>query len=76
MANPNGTTETTHEGRDVTQMLEGAREQIGEATDRARRAVRKADRALGERMQENPLLVLGIAVGVGYVIGRIVSRYR
>ena len=64
------------ESVDVAQMIEGAREQVEEAADRARRAVAKADRALGERMQENPLLVLGIAVGVGYVIGRIFSRYR
>lgn len=74
------TTETTEGGRseprDFGQILEGARDQIGDAADRARRVVRRADRRLHEQMQENPLLVLGVAVGVGYVIGRLFSRYR
>ncbi len=78
MANPNGATETTgaRESLDVAHMIEGARAQVGEATERARRAVTKADRRLVAKVQENPLLVLGVAVGVGYVIGRIFSRYR
>jgi hypothetical protein len=73
MQNPTG---KTSEHRDVATMIEGAREQIGDVTERARRAVAKADRTLSDKMQENPLLVLGIAVGVGYVIGRVFSRYR
>jgi ElaB/YqjD/DUF883 family membrane-anchored ribosome-binding protein len=78
MANPNGATETAdaRESLDVAKMIEGAREQIGDVADRTRRAVAKADRTLTTKVQENPLLVLGVAVGVGYVIGRIFSRYR
>lgn len=78
MANPNGATETAEarESLDVKKMIEGAREQIGDVADRTRRAVAKADRTLTTKVQENPLLVLGVAVGVGYVIGRIFSRYR
>ena len=81
MANPNGTTETAdpteaRESLDVAKMIEGAREQLGDVAERARRAVAKADRTLVTRVQENPLLMLGIAVGVGYVIGRVFSRYR
>jgi ElaB/YqjD/DUF883 family membrane-anchored ribosome-binding protein len=73
---PAETHEQASEHRDLGQILEGARDQLGDAADRARRVARRADRKLQEQMQENPLLVLGIAVGVGYVIGRIFSRYR
>jgi ElaB/YqjD/DUF883 family membrane-anchored ribosome-binding protein len=70
------TTGTRPERRDVGQLLEGAREQLGDVVGRTRRAVTGADRKLTERMQENPLLVLGVAVGVGYLVGRLFSRYR
>ena len=49
-------------------------ESIEDVADRAKRTLAKADKTLGEKMKENPLLVLGAAVGVGYVIGRIFSR--
>jgi ElaB/YqjD/DUF883 family membrane-anchored ribosome-binding protein len=78
MANPDGATETAEarESLDVAKMIAGAREQIGDVAERTRRAVAKADRTLITKVHENPLLVLGVAVGVGYVVGRIFSRYR
>lgn len=75
MANENGGS-TTHEGRDIGKMVERARTQVEDVTDRAKGAVETLDRRLATTMQENPLLVLGAAVGVGYVIGRVFSRVR
>jgi ElaB/YqjD/DUF883 family membrane-anchored ribosome-binding protein len=71
MTNPNG---TQTEERDLAHMLTSAREQIEDVADRAKRTLDRADKTLAEKMQENPILVLGIAVGVGYVIGRVFSR--
>lgn len=49
----------------------------GEAViDQTRRVVVKADRTLKEKMRQNPLLVLGIALGVGYMAGRLYSKFR
>jgi ElaB/YqjD/DUF883 family membrane-anchored ribosome-binding protein len=57
-------------------MVERAREGFEDVTERAKRTLDTVDRTLETRMRENPLLVLGLAVGVGYVIGRIFSRIR
>jgi len=75
MANQNGTaTEARGEGRDVSKIVERARTQVEDVTDRAKDAVETLDRRLATAMQENPMLVLGVAVGVGYVIGRVFSK--
>ncbi len=76
MTNGNGTTKAT--GPDlghVLEMAERAREKVGEAAERAQHAVRKADNLLVAKVRENPILVLSVAVGVGYVLGRLVSRF-
>ena len=75
MPNRNGTTQVS-EGRDVGAVVERARDQIEEVAVRAKRTLATVDRTLESKMRENPLLVLGLAVGVGYVIGRIFSRVR
>jgi len=70
MATDNGHGATTREhAHDVA-------ERLGAVATRARRTLSQADRSLSTKMQENPLLVLGIAVGIGYVIGRVFSRVR
>lgn len=74
MPNNNGT--TTSERGDLGDMVDRARGNVEDFAGRARDAIQTADRTLQTKMRENPLLVLGIAVGVGYVIGRIFSRVR
>ena len=74
MPNRNGTTATSE--RDLGAMVERAREGFDDVTGRAKSALNTVDRTLETRMRENPLLVLGLAVGVGYVIGRVFSRIR
>lgn len=74
MPNQNGTTATSE--RDLGAMVDRAREGFEDVTDRAKRTLSTVDRTLETRMRENPILVLGLAVGVGYVIGRIFSRIR
>jgi ElaB/YqjD/DUF883 family membrane-anchored ribosome-binding protein len=75
MPNNNGST-TTERGADLGEMVDRARDNVEDFAGRARDAIQTADRTLQQKMRENPLLVLGIAVGVGYVIGRIFSRVR
>jgi ElaB/YqjD/DUF883 family membrane-anchored ribosome-binding protein len=74
MANPNGNPQVGT--RDVQEMVERARTEIEDVADRAKRTLDDVDQRLSRTMQENPLLVLGAAVGVGYVIGRLFSRFR
>lgn len=76
MPNRNGTTQVSDTGRDVAAVVERARDQMEEVAVRAKRTLATVDRTLESKMRENPLLVLGLAVGVGYVIGRIFSRVR
>lgn len=73
MANENA---TTQERPELGKMVERARTKVEDATDRAKDAVETLDRRLADTMQENPMLVLGVAVGVGYVIGRVFSKVR
>ncbi|MGZ3420884.1 MAG: glycine zipper domain-containing protein [Polyangiales bacterium] len=69
--------ETTHvHERDLGTMVEKAKGQLEDYAGDARRRIDDLDRRVTDAVQENPLLVLGIAVGVGYVIGRVVSRLR
>jgi ElaB/YqjD/DUF883 family membrane-anchored ribosome-binding protein len=75
MPNNNGST-TSDRGNDIGEMVDRARGNVEDFAGRARDAIQTADRTLQAKMRENPLLVLGIAVGVGYVIGRIFSRVR
>ena len=75
MPNRNGTTQIT-EGKDIGAMVDRAREQIEDVADRAKHTLNTVDKTLEARMRENPLLVLGVAVGVGYVLGRLFSRFR
>lgn len=74
MANENGSTQIGD--KDLGAMVERARGQIEGVAEGARRRVDDLDRRLGDAVRENPLLVLGVAVGVGYFIGRIFSRVR
>ena len=76
MPSNNGSTTTSDGGNDFGEMVDRARGNVEDFAGRARDAIQTADRSLQARMRENPLLVLGIAVGVGYVIGRIFSRVR
>jgi ElaB/YqjD/DUF883 family membrane-anchored ribosome-binding protein len=75
MPNNNGST-TSDRGTDLGEMVDRARGNVEDFAGRARDAIQTADRTLQAKMRDNPLLVLGIAVGVGYVIGRIFSRVR
>lgn len=74
MANQNGSTQIGD--RDIGEMVEKARGQLEDYAGDARRRIDDLDRRVGDAVQQNPLLVLGIAVGVGYVIGRVFSRIR
>jgi len=76
MATSNGNTQVNEGTRDVSEMVERARDGIEDVAERARRTLDTADRRLATAMQQNPLLVLGIAVGVGYVVGRVFSKLR
>lgn len=74
MANQNGT--TTTEGRDIGAMVDEARTRVEDFRGRAMNTIDTVDRRLSTAMRENPMLVLGVAVGVGYVVGRIFSKLR
>jgi hypothetical protein len=73
MANQNG---TTTDGRDIAAMVDEARTRVEDIRGRAMNTIDTVDRRLSTAMRENPMLVLGAAVGVGYVIGRIFSKLR
>ena len=75
MANQNGSTTTT-DGRDIAAMVDQARTRVEDAADRAKATLDTVDRRLSTAMRENPMMVLGVAVGVGYVVGRIFSKLR
>lgn len=75
MANQNGSTTTT-EGRDIAAMVDEARTRVEDIKGRAIDTIDNVDRRLTTAMRENPMLVLGCAVGVGYVIGRVFSKIR
>lgn len=74
MANQNGS--TTTDGRDIAAMVDQARTKVEDAADRAKATFDTVDRRLSTSMRENPMLVLGAAVGVGYIVGRIFSKIR
>ena len=74
MANQNGT--TTTDGRDIQAMVDQARTRVEDVAGRAKATLDTVDRRLSTAMRENPLLVLGCAVGVGYVIGRVFNKIR
>lgn len=76
MAASNGNTGVNEGTRDIGAMVERAREQVGDYADTAKRTLDTVDRRLSDGMRENPMVVLGVAVGVGYVIGRIFSKIR
>ncbi len=73
---PSNNGSTTSDRTDLGDIVERARGNVEDFAGRARDAIQSADRSLQAKVRENPLLVLGIAVGVGYVIGRIFSRIR
>ena len=75
MPNNNGTTTSDH-ANDLGHMVERARGNVEDFAGRAKDALEGADKTLQAKMRENPLLVLGVAVGVGYVIGRVFSKIR
>lgn len=75
MANQNGSTTTT-DGRDLASMVDEARTRVEDIKGRAMDTIDTVDRRLSTAMRENPMLVLGCAVGVGYVIGRVFSKLR
>ena len=74
MANQNGSTH--HDGRDISAMVDQARTRVEDVADRAKRGLDTVDQRLSVVMRENPMLVLGGAVAVGYVIGRVFSKLR
>jgi len=74
MANQNGSTQT--DSRDIQAMVDQARTRVEDVADRAKRTMDTVDQRLAVAMRENPMLVLGAAVGVGYVIGRVFSKLR
>jgi ElaB/YqjD/DUF883 family membrane-anchored ribosome-binding protein len=74
MANQDGTAQT--DGRDISAMVDQARNRVEDAADRAKRTLGTVDERLSVAMRENPMLVLGAAVGVGYLIGRVFSKLR
>ncbi len=74
MANQNGSTQT--EGRDINAMVDQARSRVEDVADRAKRTLDTVDQRVSVMMRDNPMLVLGAAVGVGYVIGRVFSKLR
>jgi hypothetical protein len=77
MPNRNGTTATSETNeKDIAARIGRAREGLEDVAGRAKATFDRVDRTLQDRMRENPILVLGIAVGVGYMIGRIFSRLR
>lgn len=77
MANTTGKTQVDDGARiDSGAMVERARHGIEDAAERAKQTFDDLDRRLAVAVQERPLLVLGAALGVGYVIGRIFNRLR
>ena len=73
---PNESAAPSQEKRNLGQVVEHTRTQLEDAKDRAKDAVETSDRRLTMGVQENPMMVLGVAVGVGYVVGRIFAKVR
>lgn len=48
--------------------------QLQERLDGLRRELAVADRRLRVAARQNPLLAVGVAVGVGYLLGRLLKR--
>ena len=77
MANTTGKTQVDDGvGMDTGAMVERARHGIEDAADRAKRTFDDLDQRLSTAVRERPLVVLGAALGVGYVLGRIFNRLR
>jgi ElaB/YqjD/DUF883 family membrane-anchored ribosome-binding protein len=46
----------------------------GQSVPRVVRQVKRADDRLVAFVEERPLVALGIAIGLGYVLGRVMTR--
>lgn len=60
----------------IQESLSAARARLGEAQDAMLEKTKQAARATDEYVHENPWRAVGIAAGVGLVIGMLISRGR
>jgi hypothetical protein len=58
----------------ISDTLRGAGERIVDFKDEAARDLDNGVHTLGVMMKKHPLLAIGIAVGTGYVLARIIHR--
>lgn len=60
----------------IQESLSAARARLGEAQEAMLEKTKQAARATDEYVHENPWRAVGIAAGVGLVIGMLISRGR
>jgi len=59
---------------DLMSRLKDAGERIIEFKDETQKTLGKRVDTLGDLMKEHPLLAVGVGLGVGYVLARIIHR--
>ena len=59
---------------DVADVIHDAGERLVDFKDDSLRTLGKRIDQLGEAMKEHPLLAIGIGIGVGYLLARIIHR--
>ncbi len=60
----------------IEESLSAARERLADAQEAMLQKTREAARATDEYVHENPWRAVGIAAGVGLVVGMLISRGR
>lgn len=67
--------ERVHEAKSrATSEVERLREQLNQAYDRARQEGREVYETAHHRLEEHPLTSVGLAFGLGLLIGKILSK--
>jgi|HubBroStandDraft_6_1064221.scaffolds.fasta_scaffold80299_1 ElaB/YqjD/DUF883 family membrane-anchored ribosome-binding protein len=69
------TKKPSHESENgLSEILHDAGERVVELKDESVRTLGKSVDSLGKAMKEHPLLAVGLGVGAGYLIARLVHR--
>lgn len=65
---------TTTPFADAESRLTEIRNRVGKSAREAATKVGDGLSTVGDRMQERPLMAIGIALGVGFILGRLMAR--
>jgi hypothetical protein len=58
----------------LSEMLHDAGERVVELKDESMKTVGKGINTLGKAMKDHPLLTIGLGVGAGYLLARLIHR--